>query len=529
MAKLSVLTWLGNAAAVLFGRHGDVTQQAHDAGCSRQTAYDHATKVQQAIHDAQRPGPRREQLLPEVQQLRQQVQDLRQQLDHLRRQRDDRIDLGRPQQRRLAVSLFAMGLSLNQIADAFDLLRPRRPPKRSTIGHWVQEAQRRAGRVLEALDGRSRPLAEEMALDEIFFHGQPALVGVEPASMALLLCHRAKDRQAATWERALQPFTRLSYAVADAGKGLQAALRAIAHRRPQQGAPPLERGLDHFHTAQEAQRVLARRWRQVEARWAEAEAADAEVRQAKGQRQDARPAAARARAAWKRAAQVMARYDREAAAWQRARAALGLFTTEGRRNDPATAAEQVRAAWAELRGPEWSKVRGFLQDERTLTFLHRLQRQLAEAEPRPAVREALVRLWGLRREAGRRGDAAGGGGYRGAALVQEVVCRQLAADWEESYHRVARVLRGAVRASSCVECVNSVLRMQQGRHRQMSQGVLDLQRLYWNCRAFRSGRRRGRCPYEHLGLELPTYDFWEVLHCNPAELTQEVSSTRVAA
>ena len=62
-----------------------------------------------------------------------------------------------------------------------------------------------------------------------------------------------------------------------------------------------------------------------------------------------------------------------------------------------------------------------------------------------------------------------------------------------------------------VECMNSVLRMHQSRHRTVTQGLLDLKRLYWNCRGFREGKRRGRCPYEHLGLKLPSYRFWDLL------------------
>jgi hypothetical protein len=76
---------------------------------------------------------------------------------------------------------------------------------------------------------------------------------------------------------------------------------------------------------------------------------------------------------------------------------------------------------------------------------------------------------------------------------------------------VSRVVRLTVRASSAVECMNSVLRMHQSRHKTVTQGLLDLKRLYWNCRAFREGKRRGRCPYEHLGLKLPSYRFWDLL------------------
>ena len=96
-------------------------------------------------------------------------------------------------------------------------------------------------------------------------------------------------------------------------------------------------------------------------------------------------------------------------------------------------------------------------------------------------------------------------------LVQQVLCQKLDPNWRESYRRVAAVLSQTVRASSAVECMNSVLRMHQSRHRTMTQGMLDLKRLYWNSRVFRGGKRKGRCPYEHLGLKLPSYDFWNLL------------------
>ena len=45
MARLPIVSWIGNAAAVLVGGWGAVSRQAQAAGCSRQTAYDHAEKV----------------------------------------------------------------------------------------------------------------------------------------------------------------------------------------------------------------------------------------------------------------------------------------------------------------------------------------------------------------------------------------------------------------------------------------------------------------------------------------------------
>ena len=106
-------------------------------------------------------------------------------------------------------------------------------------------------------------------------------------------------------------------------------------------------------------------------------------------------------------------------------------------------------------------MRGLLQAEGALTFLDRLHRQLGEAVPEDPLRAELVRLWWLRRRRPRAnvtGEVAGAGHV--AHLVQEVVCQKMDPNWRESYGAVSRVLRGTVRASSAVECMNSVLRMQ---------------------------------------------------------------------
>ena len=71
MAKLPIVSWIGNAAAVLVGGWGAVSRQAQAVGCSRQAAYDHAKKVEAAVRDATGGGSSREQL---QQQLRQQAE-----------------------------------------------------------------------------------------------------------------------------------------------------------------------------------------------------------------------------------------------------------------------------------------------------------------------------------------------------------------------------------------------------------------------------------------------------------------------
>src|SRR5947208_5315407 len=163
MHTLSALTWIGNAAAVLFGQHGDITQQPQQAGCSRQLAYQHAHRVQQAIPDAQRPGPAYAQLRQDNEQLRQENQQLWDALDAS-------IDFPLAKQRQFTTTAAAMGLSLAQILALLAIvLPPPRCPSRAHLGRWVRQAAQQASRVLKILDEACRPLVACLCLDEIFF------------------------------------------------------------------------------------------------------------------------------------------------------------------------------------------------------------------------------------------------------------------------------------------------------------------------------------------------------------------------
>jgi hypothetical protein len=345
------------------------------------------------------------------------------------------------------------------------------------------------------------------------------LVGIEPASLTAVFCHNAADRSAASWHERLAPFTALEFATSDAAGGIASGLdRVVEQRRSAGQTTPLARGLDLFHTAREARSVLKKAWQKAEASWAKAEAADARLACSKRRGLDARGVAKAAAAAWRRAIRVLEDTGRQEAAWQRARAALDLFDAQGRLNDRTRATAEIATALTNLDGVEWKAVRNFLRDPRSTAFLDRMHEQLAEAEPRPEWRLAMAwRWWGRHRRAGRSADPR-------IELIQALAWdRRLGEAEQESYARVSVVLGGTVRASSAVECMNSVLRMQQTTHKRMTQAMLDLKRLYWNCHRLKSGKRKDGCPYQHLGLTLPSFDFWELLQADPGRLTQELS------
>jgi hypothetical protein len=164
MFKLPVRTWILNAAAVLSGQHGAVTRQAEQSRCSRETVYEHASKVRQRL-DA---GPDDAAMA----ELHAENQRLREEIDRLKRQAEGLVRCGKAEQQRLATTAFAMGFSLRQVEDLLGVLLPaENVPDHSTLGHWVQADAQRAGAVLQALDAACAPRIGRLALDEIFFGG----------------------------------------------------------------------------------------------------------------------------------------------------------------------------------------------------------------------------------------------------------------------------------------------------------------------------------------------------------------------
>jgi hypothetical protein len=529
MRSLSLFTWIGNAAAALTGRHGAVSQQAHTVACSRQTVYDHAAKVQQALLDAHRPGPSRAALLQEVQQLRDENRQLWQWLEHT-------IDCAPDKRRQFTVTAAAMGLSLQQTLTLLALLLPARLlPSRPTLGRWVRRSAQRAHRLLQRLDRACQHLVVCLCLDEIFLHRQPVLMGVEPHSFAWVLGQRSSDRSGPTWAQALAAWPHVEDIAADGGSGIELGLRLTAGKRQEQArhaqgeTVALRVRLDLFHIRRDGARVLRLLWAQAEARWEEAEHLDRAKARFDRSGGDGRHFKQNTLSkAWAVAVAAFELAQQQEQAWARAVAALQVFRPDGPLNDRAWAESELCAAAAVLSGPRWAKVRRMLLDPRALTFLERLHEELAAVEPCPERREALAALWRWQRE--RRSEARGATAQAVLAEVWPALVRRcLGENWETAYRRVSRVLRRVVRASSAVECVNSVVRMHQARHRRLTQELLDLKRLYWNCRSFVGGKRRGACPYAHLGLKLPTYDPWVLLQMEPKELEQQLSSSRLAA
>jgi hypothetical protein len=346
---------------------------------------------------------------------------------------------------------------------------------------------------------------------------------VEPESLCWLTGRLVRTRDGVTWAEEFARLPALEAVVRDDGTGLGRGVKLERARRRAAGLPDLDETLDVFHTLREGGRALRATWgaagRALEHADAAQKGLDRLGRQGRS-RQGHGTATSRL---WRQAERLWDRAAAAETAWKHARSAFEFFTPEGRPNDRAQAEAVIAAALPHLSGTAWAKTRRLLLRRESLTFLDQVHQRLAELGLDPDVLSALLDLEGLRRQPWRRSAAT-----RAWALARTVQLTKACSDGRDEARRVRAVLRGVWRASSLVECVNSVARMQQARHRKMTQGLLDLKRLYWNLRRFRTGRRKGQTPYGLLGLKLPEMSFGEFLKLTPDELREQLSAKEVA-
>jgi hypothetical protein len=346
---------------------------------------------------------------------------------------------------------------------------------------------------------------------------------VEPESLCWLTGRMVQARDGATWAEEFARFPALEAVVRDDGSGLGKGVKLERARRLAAGLPDLDDTLDLFHTLREGGRALRTTWGAATQALECADAAQKDFDRRGRQGQSCQGRGAPLNRLWQQAERLWDRAMAAETAWKQARSAFAFFTPEGRLNDRAQAAAVVATVLPHLSGVAWARTRRLLLRRESFTFLDQVQERLAALRLDPEVLSALLDLEALRRQPWRRSAVT-----HAWALVRTVQLTKACSAWRDEAERVRVVLRGVWRASSLVECLNSVARMQQARHRKMTQELLDLKRLYWNLRRFRTGPRQNQTPYGLLGLKLPELSFWEFLKLTPEQLQQQLSAMNVA-
>jgi hypothetical protein len=152
------------------------------------------------------------------------------------------------------------------------------------------------------------------------------------------------------------------------------------------------------------------------------------------------------------------------------------------------------------------RVAGYWRNPKLLTFARGLQAGLDALEMTPGVLsrrdliDAAAGAWALGR-----GRLRGPGAL--ATALRAHAARQACPEFADLCSRVARVLDNAFRASSAIETLNSLLRVYPQTQKSFGTDFAYLVALYHNTHRFDEGPRKGRTPFEILGIDVATHDW----------------------
>lgn len=523
MGMVAPLQRIASAFFVFLGRRGDVTRQAQERGVCRQTLY---RESQQAVAAVEGESQR-----AEIARLQERIAELERDeaaADVRAKKRQPlTVTIDRDKQAEFATVGQAEGVSLPVLRTLLQVLLNDASPSVATLGRLTQAACRRATELLPVFDEVSRPLVRQGLADEIFVGRRPVLMVVEPDSLCWVNGRLAPSRDGDEWAKDFRQLPALEQVTCDRGGGLRNGIKQINAQRLADGQTLLADQADHFHLCYDAAKALRSQKNATARAVHKAEQAQQRLTSRQWHGQSCAGRASHVQRYWRLAEQAMDEWSAGERAWRRLREGLGLFTPTGELNSRARVQALIAEVEPQLTGPAWAKVKRLLAAPELCTFLDRVQEQLTALPLEPAVREAVIEAEGIRqRPPLAQGEGTRPAAVRGILLATGVLLSLLGTAGQEAVAAVRNVLRNTWRASSLVEGVNSVLRMQQARHRRLTQNMLDLKRLYWNCRTLRTGRRRNQSPYQRLGVPLPRMRWWELLKLTPEQLRHELSVVR---
>ena len=510
---------IASAYFVLFGRYGEVSRYAQTRGVSRQWIYREAHSLHTAWRDQQQ----------HIDDLQAQLASLQQHNADLQQRLARAVVLDDDKQAEFASVGQAWGVSLPLSWALLDVLIPGQGLSVATLGRRTQAAGTRSGPLLAVFDEFTRARVRDGAADAIYVKG-PVRMIVEPESLCWVSGRLADHVDGQGWYEDFRQLPHLEKLTRDGGSALKKGLQLVNDQRQQNGQPLVVDQGDHFHLLRLGSSSLRQAQQQASTTLAAAEEAEKEWQAVHDSGSKAwRGPCQRARRAWEKAEQAMDRWIELEHSWDTIKGALRLITPEGELNSR----QQAHQVLAQIPSTDFAQVTEAVQKKpEMLAYLDQVQQKLAALPFAPEVKDAAVRQECLRRRPQlRRGEGAQAAALRGVLLVCGVVLSKAGQGVGSAAVAAVRDLFGrAYRASSLVECLNSVLRMQQARHRKLTQGLLDLKRLYWNSHTFRTGRRRQTTPYQRLGVPWPEgMTWWDVLKLSPEQLKDKLSTAKTAA
>jgi hypothetical protein len=435
--------------------------------------------------------------------------------------------------RLILTGIFPGGMPLRPLEDMLGEI-PGVGCSDSTIGRRIEQAGDQADKILRGID--FSPVSEAgviPAIDETFFDDYPVLFVVEPRSMAICDFHipADKSRTADTWATFLLLLKEdrglnISGGVGDAATAYPPALKTLLEKDKTFRE-------DHFHTLRDVQK-LARKLKNSAYRAFKAEYKAVAQDKKKGT-DNSRQKRVAAQAESLRLAEA---YDAfaEYATWL-SDALQIVDLTSGEIRDYQTNAwllDEAIAAMAQVNHTEVVKMSQRLKEHKAplLAYLHdlaeklpHLQAELQDYLQEPALAKVVLRTvarhWRLHHEVN-----SNQRGYFRQTLdyAQQKTDLWIARDpfLEPWATRLHSLLDGVLRTSSAVENINSIFKPLVNRKKHFADAnsahnFVALFVLWHNMRVFKEGLRRGKSPFQLLGIDLGETDWRTLLGYPPLQ------------
>jgi hypothetical protein len=518
MGMVALQQRIASAFYVLFGRYGDVRRYAQDRGVCRQWIYREAARIQELPEEKDQ----------KIEAWRKRAEEAEANQAALQERLAASVVLDEDLQAHIAAVGQANGVSLPVIWLLLAVPLKGKQLSVASLGRRSQEAGKKSGELLTVFDAWAKKRARAVAGDELYVN-DPVRMVVEQDSLCWLSGRLGVAVDGAGWAEEFRALPNLEQVARDGGKGLEKGVALVNAERHQRKQPLVVDKGDHFHAQRGAGPGLRKVQKQAAAALAQAEQAQRELEEDQQQgRLRTQGAGKHAAALWRKAETAMDLWCQRERCWEQAKEALRLVTPTGELNSRHQAEAVLAQTLPLLPDRDFGKTKRQMQKPEMLNYLDHVHEQI-KALPYPEeVKQAAVRQECLRRRPeALQGQAQHAAANRGILLLCALILGKAGNVGLEAVAAIRDILRRAYRASSLVECLNSAVRMHQGRHRKMTQGLIDLKRLYWNCHTFRTGRRRNTTPYGRLGVPWPEgLSWWEVLKLTPEQLQEKLSTAQ---
>jgi hypothetical protein len=520
MGMVALRRRIGSAYFVNCGRYGEVSQFAQAEGVSRQWVYREAKQVTAIVGGTQ--------TRQEMDCLRTEIAALREEVARLQQRLALAVVVDDAKQTEVACVGQACGVTLANCRTLLNVLIPGKALSVASLGRRTHAAGVKAGPLLAVFDEYAQPLVHDGAGDEIYV-SDPVLMVVEQESLCWITGRLSDEVSGPAWAQEFARLPNLQQLARDGGLALAKGVILENEQRQKQSREEIVDQGDHFHATWNVGVGLRRAEMRASNALAQADLAEKALAECARQGKTQTGPASRVYHAWKAAENAMDAWRDTERVWQQIKNALPLITPDGELNTRVKAEAVLAQTLPQLPDSDFAKPKRQLQKPETLNYLDVVQAKLMKLPFAEAVIQAAVQQETLRRRPELlKGESRKAAALRGVLLMCAVVLGK-ADQGQQALAAVREIFRRAYRASSLVECINSVLRMQQAQHRKMTQGLLDLKRLYWNCHTFRTGHRRGTTPYQRLGLPWPEgLRWWDVLKLTPEQLRHKLSTAKSA-